>query len=317
VLFLGAGTHYPPSPPESALYEYKEEDRPPLGTALSKALVKECLNDLDEESRRAVPDDAGLAEAEKQRRIFKRAEEEEQRGKKRAYLEKHIENLQRTSWYYEVYKSRSSLIDKVTAAVDKEKQPSPVVRALAEIDFPIVVTTNYDRLFENALGRVAKTVSPIIYSPETQEVEELMGLPEKNERWLFKIHGCASKPDSIVITDEDYIRFVLRMNDGDRHHPIPMKIRTQLKEWPTLFIGYSLLDYNLRLLFQALRWRLKPVFWQPTYSLDYSPDLLIAATYGVPVAQGARQPFVRFIVEDIWKFVPQFYQEFFGRKMPP
>ena len=29
-----------------------------------------------------------------------------------------------------------------------------------------------------------------------------------------------------------------------------------LTDWTTLFVGYSLLDYNLRLLFKTLRWKI-------------------------------------------------------------
>jgi hypothetical protein len=55
------------------------------------------------------------------------------------------------------------------------------------------------------------------------------------------------------VTDEDYIQFVLRMTDKDPYDPVPMSLKHFLKRWTTLFIGYSLLDYNLRLLFKTLR----------------------------------------------------------------
>jgi hypothetical protein len=107
------------------------------------------------------------------------------------------------------------------------------------------------------------------------------------------------------------------MNDGEDFHPVPQKIRTQLAEWPTLFVGYSLLDYNLRLLFRTLRWRIKPSVRSATYSLDLQPDMLISATYGAKEGELASEPLVTVIVRDIWKFVPHLYQEIMGKKMPP
>jgi hypothetical protein len=122
------------------------------------------------------------------------------------------------------------------------------------------------------------------------------------------MHGCISEPDSIVITDEDYINFVMRMGDSEAFHPVPQKLRVQFKMWPTLFVGYSLLDYNLRLLFRTLRRWIVDAEQPPTFSLDPHPDLLVMETY--------KAGLVFFIEQDSWKFVPQLYQNLFGQDMP-
>ena len=36
------------------------------------------------------------------------------------------------------------------------KQPSPMLQALAKLNFPLVITTNYDQLFEGALAAAGK-----------------------------------------------------------------------------------------------------------------------------------------------------------------
>jgi hypothetical protein len=314
ILFLGAGVHYPP--PENSDYAYPPESRPPLGAGFSRQLTDECLDVLEKDSKEDATEVGGVGEEARERAEHEHRLREEQRAKRRWYLQQHRESLQRSSWYFEVHRQRAELIRRIVEAVDQGKQPSPIVRALATIDFPIVITTNYDRLFEGALGLLGKKVAPIIYNPERHEPEDLFGLPRKDQRWIFKIHGCISKPDSIVITDEDYIRFVMRMNDGEDFHPVPQKIRTQLAEWPTLFVGYSLLDYNLRLLFRTLRWRIKPALRPATFSLDLHPDLLVQATYGVLESQLANAPLVTFIARDIWSFVPQLYEQVLGERMP-
>jgi hypothetical protein len=308
ILFLGAGAHYPPGT-DSPNYQYPPEQRPPLGKQLSHMLTKECAQKMRESSRRVlVPRD----DKDQRRRLAKKLRDEH------AYLLKNRDELQRIAWFYEVQHQRQQLIDRVSQAVSGGKKPSAVVRALAEIDLPIVITTNYDRLYEQALGILAKDVSTTVYNPKRGvETAVLLGLPKKDERWLFKIHGCVSISESIVITDEDYIRFMMRMNDPGVFHPVPEKIRVQLAEWPTLFVGYSLFDYNLRVLFRTLRWRLSPAQRPPTFSLDLKPDILILATYGVLEGQLSRDPLVTFIPEDIWKFVPQLYKEILGKEMPP
>ncbi|MGR9105910.1 MAG: SIR2 family NAD-dependent protein deacylase [Gammaproteobacteria bacterium] len=315
VLFLGAGIHYPP--PEKSGYHYPEVQRPPLGTAFSNHLADECLTEIEAESASDIADFAGLSEDEKQRREFERRFREEKRAKKQVFLKSHRDNLQRISWYYEVHRARSILVNKITEAVDTGKEPSPVVRALAEMDFPIIITTNYDRLFEKALRRFGKEPDIRIYDPKGNErTKDFKGLPNPDAPWLFKMHGCTSDPASIVVTDEDYIRFVMRMGDSEDFHPVPLKIRVQFKEWPTLFVGYSLLDYNLRLLFRTLRRRVDPAERPLTFSLDPFPDLLVLATYGTRTDDGAAGPLVSFIEQDSWRFVPKLYEDLLKRPMP-
>jgi hypothetical protein len=297
ILFVGAGVHYPP-PDDLQAYKYPEADRPPLGSQLSCDLSLEC---------RRAQYQPPLTPAEVR------------------YLVINKRNLQRTSWFYEERNGRARLIDRVIASVQTNKRPSAVVRALAAIGFPLIITTNYDQLLDTSLS-IAHGQQPnvSIYDPEgltptkgylIPEPRVLAADPNVNEPvtqpWLFKMHGCVSDRKTIVITDEDYIRFVMRMGDTQNFHPVHQRIRVKFTEWPTLFIGYSLLDYNLRLLFRTLRWRIDQSELRSSYSVDLYPDPLVKIRYE------DRDGYVRFFVENIWKFVPELYQQVFGRKMPP
>ena len=314
VLFLGAGVHYPPS--QDSAYRYPEPQRPPLGGALSEAFATRGLSDIKNDAANDVLNTTGLAPQARKLREAEWEIAEDKRKRRAKYLETHRGNLQRTSWYHEVHRSRGSLEQTVVEAVGPTKQPSPIVRALAELDFPIVMTTNYDQLYERALGP-ARAPKICVYDPLGREpTKRFPGLPKPGERWLFKMHGCISDPKSIVITDEDYINFVMRMGDPEDYNPVPQKIRVQFQEWPTLFVGYSLLDYNLRLLFRTLRRRLDKGERPPTFSLDPSPDLLVVATYGAALGAGADGPLISFIEQDSWRFVPELYQRILGRPMP-
>ena|SRR2546421_12125617 len=116
--------------------------------------------------------------------------------------------------------------------------------------------------------------------------------------------------ESIVITDEDYIDFVMRMSDKGLANPVPLTLAYYLKKWPILCVGYSLMDYNLRLLFKTLRWIGDPANIQRTYSVDIQPDGLIYKVYSEP------KGFVQFIVQDVWTFVPELYLRIKGKEMP-
>jgi len=113
------------------------------------------------------------------------------------------------------------------------------------------------------------------------------------------------------VTDEDYIQFVLRMSDKEPYDPVPLSLKHFLKRWTTLFVGYSLLDYNLRLLFKTLRWRIDPAKLPDTYSVDVQPDALI-----LDVWQNQRR-YVKFIAQDVWTFVPRLYELVRAEELAP
>ena len=271
ILFLGAGVHAPP--PEQSRFEYPAEQRPPIGTALSRKLADSC------NFSKRIPDGDPS-------------------------------NLQRVAQCYEFAFTRHQLVDAVIEAVQAGKRPSPMLRALAEIGFPLVITTNYDRLFESALIAADKHPRVAVYRP-TQEATEDYHDPTAKSPIVFKIHGDTQRPETIVITDEDYIQFVLRMSDKDRYDPVPLRLKYYLTEWTTLFIGYSLLDYNLRLLFKTLRWKIDLASVPDTYSVDYRPDPLVLDVWS------NQRRYVKFIAQDVWTFVPRLYERVLGKEFQP
>jgi hypothetical protein len=273
ILFLGAGVHYPP--PSDSRYEYPEDQRPPLGGTLARALAEQC------DFKQVCPHDSDS-------------------------------NLQRVALCYETRLSRRALVEEIHTRVEARARPSAALRALAELPFPLVITTNYDTLFERALRRTDKDPLIGVYEPRSDvHTNDLApgADPTADSPFLFKVHGDIKRPESIVVTDEDYIGFVLRMNAASSFHPIPETFRYHLLRWPTLFIGYSLLDYNLRLLFRTLRWQVDEARHPESYSVDYSPDPLISQVW-------QRHQSFRFIVEDVWDFVPHLYRDVLGREMP-
>jgi hypothetical protein len=201
-------------------------------------------------------------------------------------------------------------VDKVKDAVDRDKKPSAAVRALAKLDFPMVITTNYDRILERALGMAGKEPQVLVYNPERYAVTQDFKSFDVNRPAVFKMHGDVGEPSSIVISDEDYITFLMRMADSGPTYPVPGEVMYHLKKWPTLFVGYSLMDYNLRLLFKSLRWKVDLAEVPDTYSVDLYPDPLIVDVY----ANERRQ--VQFIAQNVWEFVPALYRRVRNEEMP-
>jgi SIR2-like domain len=270
ILFLGAGVHG--APPDGCPFEYPAALRPPTGAALSEQLARE----------------SGIAEQ---------------------FPGENPRDLKRVSLFYEIARSRRQLVEAVGQAVQEGKRPSPLLSALAELDFPIVITTNYDRLFERALAVAGKEPRVSVYTPELEPTPDFRD-PTVASPVVFKIHGDVSRPETVVLTDEDYIQFVLRMRDQKPYYPVPEIFRFQLERWTTLFVGYSLVDYNLRLLFKTLRWGVDRANIPDAYSVDCHPDPLVVEVFE------NQQKYLKFIVQDAWTFVPELYRAVTGKEMP-
>jgi len=135
--------------------------------------------------------------------------------------------------------------------------------------------------------------------------------PSEEQPILLKLHGDIDQPESFVVTEEDYLIFIQKMGD-DHQHPIHRNIRARMNTWPILFIGYSLKDYNLRLLFRTLRWHVDVANFPLSFSVDPFPDDLI-----VSVLQHGEKPMVSFVRESLWDFVPALYKECRGAEWQP
>lgn len=102
--------------------------------------------------------------------------------------------------------------------------------------FAGVITTNYDELLE----KIFKDFSVLVGQ------DSLLVANSLNIFEIFKIHGCCSKPDSIILTEKDYINFDKKLKY------LSAKLLTIFVEHPIIFIGYGLGDVNIRKIFSEI-----------------------------------------------------------------
>lgn len=93
-----------------------------------------------------------------------------------------------------------------------------------------VITTNYDTLLEKVF-----TDFDILIGQDNLLVSNTNNIFE-----IYKIHGSATDPTSIVLTEEDYKYF------EDKLKYLSAKLLTLFVEHPIIFIGYSVGDLNIR-----------------------------------------------------------------------
>ena len=107
---------------------------------------------------------------------------------------------------------------------------------LTSLRIPEAITTNFDRSYESAHSEVA--VFP--------RAGKTWSRP-----WLLKLHGDVERPDTMVLTREDYVR--LEMNSA----PTASILQSRMMTSHVLFVGYSVSDENvIRLARQVQQFRL-------------------------------------------------------------
>jgi hypothetical protein len=215
--------------------------------------------------------------------------------------------LSRITQYYELKSGdRLNLTRTLKKYIYDGKEPSPNLLYLADMPFEYIITTNYDQLLEQALDKKNKKPITGIYHSDRQKKTDNVTRDQitKHTPFLYKIHGDIIDKQSIVITDEDYIHFILRMSDKDDYNPIPHVFTDALSQKSILFIGYRLMDYNLRLLFKTIRWGKDPISLPMNYSIDPSPDILIEQLFSVNYR-------TNFLVLDSWKIIPLLHEAVF------
>lgn len=103
------------------------------------------------------------------------------------------------------------------------------IAALKNISAHAVITTNYDEVIE----------------PLFPEYEVVIGQQIMRKGYLaigeiFKIHGCRTIPQTLVVNEDDYRRF-----DED-HKYLSAKLLTYFIEHPLIFVGYRADDPNIK-----------------------------------------------------------------------
>jgi hypothetical protein len=182
--------------------------------------------------------------------------------------------LSTAAFYYEFFQSRDLLNEFIRRKIEESDDDVPetllnlahIIRHLEEHGKQVlVITTNYDRKFEQAyeqvLGRkpgvivynggtdansAAANLHPSIRNPRTWQ-------PREKRTYLYKMHGCISDPEdhNLVITEEDYINFLSNALSHNEYKSLLNYVMGCLEGSTVLFIGYGLADWNFRVLFKA------------------------------------------------------------------
>jgi hypothetical protein len=135
---------------------------------------------------------------------------------------------------------------------------------LAALPVTQAVTTNYDRLFETAweaaaarnpaqlqaASHTAAGAGPDVV-PAVTSVIPTSVRPDA-DRWLLKMHGCVTRPDSVVLTRESYIRYDYQWA------ALEGILQAALITQHMAFVGFSLTDGNFLRILDGVRRVVRP-----------------------------------------------------------
>lgn len=131
-------------------------------------------------------------------------------------------------------KKKRGYYDLIRRTLGCDKGANSIHDAVFKIMPHHIITTNFDSLLENS-----KEINARLYSIISQDKDILL---ENNTYYIIKMHGDLQNPESIVLKESDYINY-------EQTHPLICTfIKSLLIDHTFLFIGYSLNDYNLKLI---------------------------------------------------------------------
>ena len=188
------------------------------------------------------------------------------------------ENLARVASYYTIINQITPLANRLRA-VFANGTPTEIHTFLAKpaLHPMVIVTTNYDTLMELALEKAGVAFDTVIHCTNIAQKGRVIlrkhgsdyhfvdgvDVSPESRTVLYKMHGSIDRrptgvgsattsppQDSYVITEEDYVTFLSRLNTAPP--VIPNKLANHFQKSHFLFLGYSLEDWNVRVILDSL-----------------------------------------------------------------
>jgi hypothetical protein len=123
-------------------------------------------------------------------------------------------------------------------------------RLLADVPCEMYVTTNYDSFMFDALSFCRR--DPLRLTCRWNDSLAKYTVPKQptvSNPWVFHLHGADTELQSMVLTEDDYVDFLVRSQRGKM---LPHQVVRALSHTSLLFMGYSLSDWTFRVLFRGI-----------------------------------------------------------------
>jgi SIR2-like domain len=190
-------------------------------------------------------------------------------------------DLLRVSQWVDLVSSPRALMDELHGVFSRDYAPNKLHRFLAglprvlrdqgrEVCGQLLLTTNYDDVLEQAFAEAEEPVDVVVYEARRDE-QRFVHLRPDGERVMItdparyrefaleqrsvilKIHGDVNSGDgeldTFVVTEDHYIDYLA----GESVRAlIPAYLMRRIRESDLLFLGYSMRDWNLRVILRQI-----------------------------------------------------------------
>ena len=137
-------------------------------------------------------------------------------------------------------------------------QENPLL-ILADLALPIYLTTCCHTFLEKALEKAGRTVRTDFcrWHPDTFHFPSVFDnayVPTPSEPLVYHLFGLDEYPDSIILTEDDYLQFLVAVSQdkGQKPDPIHSVVRGFISSSYLLLLGFSLPSWSFRMLFWGL-----------------------------------------------------------------
>jgi hypothetical protein len=182
-------------------------------------------------------------------------------------------DLAKVSSYFVETSARRRLRERLREIFNHDFCPCDIHSYLAEVSRStplLIVTTNYDDLIEQAFKILKSPYDLVVHPTDRKDVDasvlwwksgatdpvvvtpNKLFIDLKTTTVIYKMHGTVDRAlgkwDSYVITEDDYVDFLARIQSA-----VPAQFIRHFRERQFLFLGYGLRDWNLRVVLKNLR----------------------------------------------------------------
>ena len=139
-----------------------------------------------------------------------------------------------------VFNTDKALYDQVlTESISTMVVDAPLSSAIFDINPVHIITTNYDQLLESSKNVFREQYQVIVSDKDLLNADK--------SKYIIKMHGDLST-HNIVLKEQDYLDY------SQNHVLMELFIKSLLTDHIVLFLGYSLNDYNIKLIISWLNY---------------------------------------------------------------
>ena len=150
--------------------------------------------------------------------------------------------------------SQKTLATLLESAVSYSRaDPNHPYRVLSELPASIYLNAAYEPLLLRVLKAEGKSPEPVFTSWRGDEVPQKpqprAAKPTPESPWVYHVFGLFGKPDTMVLTEDDFLDYLIAASRLDLLLPT---LVGQLMQSSLLFLGFRLDDWRFRVLFRMI-----------------------------------------------------------------